>query len=116
MPHRLFQPDRPNQKSTNLFVEQIFIGNNKLGQKTFLLGNENYSNADELNEYKEDISKANGLTMSQTHIKTKSIFKDENDELFYYEWDDKIGNVKTMLNNKPVTFLKQIVINIWKQN
>lgn len=105
--------ERANQKSTNLFVEQIFIDNHKLGQKTFLLGNENHSNADELNEYKEGISKAHGLTMCQTHSKHLNVFSDENNRLFYYEWNKSLGNIKTMLNNEShVTFLNQIVISM----
>jgi hypothetical protein len=106
MPHRLYQNDRPQQKRTNLFIMQVFAGDPnlsttpKLGQKTFVQGSPDKPNADELNNFKENLSKSHGLNMSQTGGKFLDVWKDENDDLFYYEWDDKVGNVKTMLKQK----------------
>ena len=117
MPHRLYQHDRPNQKSTNLFIMQVFAGDPnlpttpKLGQKTFVHGSPEKPNADELNNYKEKVSNSHGLSMSKTGGKFLDVFKDENDDLFYYEWDTKKGNVKTMLKRNRVFGIFVTILN-----
>lgn len=101
MPHRLYQHDRPSQKRTNLFIMQVFIGDpvnqNKIGQEVFENGNAERSNADELNNAKHRIAQTVGKTLTTTGARFIDVWKDEDNKLFYYEWDNEVGNVKTML-------------------
>jgi hypothetical protein len=90
-----------------MFVKQITNGDPNLpstitlGQRMFTYGSPEVSNAKELNDYKRAVAEANGMTMSTTSSRTHSVFQDENNALFYYEWVHNVGCVKTIIGTPP---------------
>ena len=110
MPDRWGMTPNPNQKSTDFFIMQVFRGDPNLGkirggfidQKIFKRGTPDgravTSNAEELNDAKHRIAQTVGRTLTTTGAGFKDIWEDANGDLFYYEWNQQIGNVKTIIN------------------
>jgi hypothetical protein len=73
-----------------------------LGQQMFMNGSPEKSNHNQLNDYKEGVAKANGMTMRTSSARFHDIFQNESGDLFYYEWVHDVGAVKTMIGTSTV--------------
>lgn len=106
MPDRWGMTPNPKQKDTDFFIMQVYTGDPNhskfIGQEIFSKGGKNKkavtSNAEELNSAKHRIAMTVGRTLTTTGAAFKEIWEDENGDLFYYVWNQDIGNVKTILN------------------